>query len=126
MNNDYLKEIEYLTLYPNKEGSKTLLATAITEKNYRVLLYAPAVSTLNMSMSNEQTIDEVHDSRGIPLMHLSRQRCLKIEGTAYFMKNHRNEYEDWYLKVIYLDGPESKRHINKSELEKLLGCVIDG
>ena len=124
--NDYLKEVEYLAIYPNNEGDKTFLATALTEGGYRVLLYAPSVTTPQLNMSTIQDYDEIHDARGIPVLHLSRYRGLKIENTAILMKNHHNENEDWYLKVVYLDGPESKRHINKAELEKLLGCVIDG
>ena len=126
MQNDYLEKIEFLTLYPNTDGTKTLLATVLTTQGYRALLYAPAVDNSQMNMSTGQDIDEVRDARGIPLLRLSTMRSLKLENTAYFMKNNHNKDEEWYLKIIYLDGPQSKNHISKSALEKLLGCVIDG
>ena len=53
-------------------------------------------------------------------------RTLKIENTAYLMKNRHNECETWYIKVIYLDGPQSKPIVKKEEVEKLFGCQIDG
>lgn len=124
--NDYLKNVEFLTLYPNKDGTKTLLATILTSNGHRALLYAPAVDNNQMYTSQENDIDEIRDIRGIPLLRLSTMRALKIENTAYLMKNQYNEGEDWYLKVIYLDGPQSKNHIDKTTLEKLLGCIIDG
>lgn len=126
MQDDYLEKVEFLTLYPNTDGTKTLLATVLTTQGYRALLYAPAVDNNQMNMSIEQDVDEVRDARGIPLLKLSAMRSLKIENTAYFMKNKHNECEDWYMKTIYLDGPQTKNHISKSALEKLLGCVIDG
>ena len=123
---DYLKEVEFLTLYPNKEGNKTLLATALTTEGYRVLLYAPSVSSPNMSMDSRQEYEEYYDARNIPLMKLPGMRTLKIENTVYFMKNHHNETEPWFTKVIYLDGPQSKPLVKKEEVEKLFGCWIDG
>lgn len=123
---DYLKEVEFLTLYPNKEGDKTLLATAITAEGYRVLLYAPSVSTPMMEMNSHQEYGEYCDARNIPIMKLSGMRTLKIENTAYLMKGRHNECETWYIKVIYLDGPQSKPTVKKEEVEKLFGCQIDG
>ena len=126
MQNDYLKKIEFITIYPNEEGSKTLLGTAITSEGYRALLYAPAVEALELGMNSTDGYDEIYDARHVPIARIPHTRLLKIEGTAYCIKNRHNENEDWFMKVIYLDGPASKTHIKKSELEKILGCVIDG
>ena len=123
---DYLKEVEFLTLYPNEEGDKTLLATAITAEGYRVLLYAPSVSTPMMEMNSRQEYEEYYDARNIPIMKLPCMRTLKIENTAYLMKGRHNECETWYIKVVYLDGPQSKPTVKKEEVEKLFGCYIDG
>ncbi len=125
-NTDYLKEVEFLTLYPNGEGDKTLLATAITTEGYRVLLYAPSVSTPMMEMSSRQEYEECSDVRYVPIMNLPNMRTLKIENTAYLMKGRHNEFETWYLKVVYLDGSKSKPTVKKEEVEKLFGCQIDG
>ena len=123
---DYLKEVEFLTLYPNNEGDKTLLATALTTEGHRVLLYAPSVSSPRMSMDSRQECEEYYDARNIPIMKLPGMRSLKIENTAYLMKGCHNECETWYVKVIYLDGPQSKPLVKKEEVEKLFGCQIDG
>lgn len=124
--NDYLKEVEFLTLYPNGEGDKTLLATAITTEGHRVLLYAPSVSTPMMEMNNRQEYEECYNAHNIPIMKLPGMRTLKIENTAYLMKGRHNECETWYIKVVYLDGPQSKPIVKKEEVEKLFGCQIDG
>lgn len=124
--NDYLQEVEFLTLYPNKEGNKTLLATALTTEGYRVLLYAPSVSISMMEMNSRQEYEECYDARHIPITELPGMRTLKIENTAYFMKGRRNENETWFIKIIYLDGPQSKPLVKKEEIEKLFGCTIDG
>lgn len=126
MKTDYLKKVEFLTLYPNEEGDKTLLATAITSEGYRVLLYAPSVSTPTIELYNRQEYEEYQYARDIPIINLPRMRTLKIENTAYLMKNRHNECETWYIKVIYLDGPQSKPIVKREEVEKLFGCQIDG
>lgn len=124
MKTDYLKKVEFLTLYPNEEGDKTLLAIAITAEGYRVLLYAPSVSTPIIEL-NRQEYEECYDVRNIPIARLPDMRTLKIENTAYLMKNRHNECETWYIKVIYLDGPQSKPLVKKEEVEKLFGCQIE-
>ena len=124
--NDYLKEVEFLTLYPNREGDRTLLATAITTEGYRVLLYAPSVSTPVVEINNHQTYEAFYNARNIPILSLPSMKTLKIENTVYLMKGHNNESETWYIKVVYLDGPQSKPLVKKEEVEKLFGCRIDG
>ena len=123
--NDYLKEIEFLTLYPNSEGDKTLLATALTAEGHRVLLYAPSVSSPDMLMDSRQNYEEYYDARNIPIVKLPGMRTLKIENTVCFMKGCHNENEEWFIKIIYLDGPKSKPLVKKEEVEKLFGCQIE-
>lgn len=122
---DYLKEIEFLVLYPNSEGDKTLLATVTTTEGHRALLYAPSVSTPTMEMSSRQEYEEYYDARNIPIAKLPGMRTLKIENTAYFMKGCHNENEDWFIKIVYLDGPQSKPTVKKEEVEKLFGCQVE-
>lgn len=124
MKTDYLKKVEFLTLYPNEEGDKTLLATAITAEGYRALLYTPSVSTPTIEL-NGQEYEDYYDVRDIPIARLPGMRTLKIENAAYLMKNRHNECETWYIKVIYLDGPMSKIIVKKGEVEKLFGCQIE-
>ena len=126
MKTDYLKKVEFLTLDPNEEGDKTLLATAITTEGYRVLLYAPSVSTPTIDLDSRQEYEKCYDARNIPITKLPGMRTLKIENTVYIMKNCHNECETWYIKVVYLDGPQSKPTVKREEVEKLFGCQIDG
>ena len=126
MKTDYLKKVEFLTLYPNEEGEKTLLATAVTAEGYHVLLYAPSVSTPTIELDSRQEYEECYDARNIPITKLPGMRTLKIENTVYIMKNCHNECETWYIKVVYLDGPQSKPTVKREEVEKLFGCQIDG
>ena len=126
MKTDYLKKVEFLTLYPNEEGEKTLLVTAVTAEGYRVLLYAPSVSTPTIELDSRQEYEKCYDARNIPITKLPGMRTLKIENTVYIMKNCHNECETWYIKVVYLDGPQSKPTVKREEVEKLFGCQIDG
>lgn len=125
MKTDYLKKVEFLTLYPNEEGEKTLLATAITTEGYRVLLYAPSVSTPTIELDSRQEYEKCYDARNIPITKLPGMRTLKIENTVYLMKNCHNECETWYIKIVYLDGPQSKPTVKREEVEKLFGCKIE-
>ena len=126
MKTDYLKEVEFLTLYPNEEGDKTLLATAITTEGYRVLLYAPSVSTPTIELDSRQEYEKCYDARNIPITKLPGMRTIKIDNTVYIMKNCHNECETWYINVVYLDGPQSKPTVKREEVEKLFGCQIAG
>lgn len=123
---DFLKEVEFLTLYPNKEDGRTLLATAITTKGYRVLLYAPSVSIPEIEVNNYQEYETCYDARYIPITTLPSMGTLKIENTVYLMRGCHKECETWRIKIIYLDGPQSKPLVKKEEVEKLFGCLIDG
>lgn len=123
---DFLQEVEFLTLYPNKESGRTLFAIATTTKGYRVLLYAPSVSTPITEVNNYQEYETCYDARNIPISSLPSMRTLKIENTVYLMRDHHNECETWHIKVVYLDGPQSKPLVKKEEVEKLFGCRIDG
>lgn len=125
MSRDSIKEIEFLTVYPNKDGSNTLLATATTREGYRALLYAPIISRIDLEMEDTRCYTDIRDIRGFSLTEICTQRGLKIDGTVYASHDHKHD-EEWYFKVMYLDGPCSKKSIDKADIEKLFGCEING
>ena len=123
---DYIKEIEFFTTYPNINGGRVLLATFVSTEGYRGLLYAPNVSKIELSLEPEHNFEEFVDARRIPLFHLQKMKNVKIDGVAYASHDKYHECEDWFFKTFYLDGPNSKPHIDKKEVEKLFGCKING
>lgn len=123
---DYIKEIEFFTTYPNTTGGRVLLATFTSMQGYRGLIYAPQVSKINLSLEPQNNFEDYIDARNIPILHISKMKNVKIEGIAYASHDKYHENEDWFFKVIYLDGPMSKPSISKKDIEKLFGCEIDG
>ena len=123
---DYIKEIEFFTTYPNGTGGRVLLATFTSLQGYRGLIYAPQVSKIDLSLESQNNFEDYVDARHIPIFHISKMRTVKIEGVAYASHDKHHENEDWFFKIIYLDGPMSKPSISKKDIEKLFGCEIDG
>ena len=124
--NDYIKKIEFFTIYPNKEGSNTLLMTVITTDGYRGLLYAPHIEELQVSV--EENEDYWHREATLfctPIHPLWKERTLVFNGNVLMACDKHNNNE-WFIKFIYLDGPQSKPTINKEDVEKLFGCEING
>lgn len=126
LKDDYIHEIEFFTTYPNTEGGRVLLATFVSTLGYHGLLYSPNVSKINLSLEPKNNFEEFRDARDIPLMKFSRMSNVMIEGIAYASHDKYHEDEDWFFKIIYLDGPASKLSVTKEEVEKLFGCVIHG
>ena len=124
--NDYIEKIEFFTVYPNKEGGNTLLATLLTRDGYRALMYSPSVTEVDADITQSTEWEDLYDIRGIPINRIALQRQLKINGSFWAFKDRHNENEDWYFKVFYLDGPNSKPTVKKEEIEKLFGCTING
>lgn len=123
---DYIKEIEFFTTYPNAEGGRVLLATFVSVQGYRGLLYAPCVSKINLSLELERNFEEWVDAHHIPILYIPKMKNLKIEGVAYALHDKYHTDEEWFFKIIYLDGPLSKPSVSKKDIEKLFGCEING
>ena len=123
--NDGVKDIEFFTTYPNKEGTYTLLATVITKQGYRALMYSPSVSKLDASMDITSEFEDDISLKHIPLNMLEYYKRVSFGGQVFAAHDRHNEHK-WYFKLIYLDGPASKPSVTKEEVEKLFGCVIHG
>lgn len=123
---DYIEKFEYLTIYPNAEGGNVLLATLLTRAGYRAIMYSPSVSPINIDLDTISQWEEYRDARNIPIGKLEQSREVRINGQIFAYKNKLHEKENWFFKVVYLDGPMSKTIVKKEEVEKLFGCQIDG
>ena len=123
---DYIEKFEYLTIYPNVEGSNVLLATLLTKEGYRAIMYSPSVSPIVLDLETVSQWEEYCDARNIPIGKLEQSREVRINGQVFAYKNKLHDKENWFFKVVYLDGPMSKTIVKKEEVEKLFGCQIDG
>ena len=122
---DYIEKFEYLTIYPNAEGSNVLLAILLTKAGYRAIMYSPSVSPINLDLDTMYQCEEYRDARNIPIGIVEQSREVKINGQVFAYKNRLHEKENWFFKVVYLDGPMSKTIVKKEEVEKLFGCQIE-
>ena len=123
---DYIEKFEYLTIYPNVEGSNVLLATILTKAGYRAIMYSPSVSPIDFDLHTTSPWEEYRDARNVPISMLEQSREVRINGQVFAYKNKLHENEKWFFKVVYLDGPMSKTTVKKEEIEKLFGCTING
>ena len=121
---EFIEEIEFFTSYPNKEGSRTILAVALTSENRRVLCYIPTASILNLSLEEGDVSD--WDIRYVPISSLPQQRRLFIGGQIYANDEIIHNGGRWFIKVIPLDGPINPIEVNREDIEKLFGCKING
>lgn len=119
---EFIEELEFFASYPNKEGNRTILAVALTDKGRRVLCYIPSASVLNFS------IDEATDwdIKCTPLSLIQQQRRLYISGELYAIHDHPHNEGKWFVRVIELDGPINPIEVDKADIEKLFGCKING
>ena len=123
---DYIEKFEYMTIYPNAEGSNVLLATLLTRGGYRAIMYSPSVSPIDLNLDTINAFEEYRDARNVPIGILEHSREVRINGQVFAYKNKLHENENWFFKVVYLDGPMSKTTVKKEEIEKLFGCTING
>jgi hypothetical protein len=94
--------------------------TAITDKDHRVLVYAPLIRVGNYEVVSGYDQDaDWHTS----LHNIVHRRYCKFITDLFVVESINNTPE--YFKVIYLDG-NFKQKIKKEEIEKIFGCEIDG
>lgn len=123
---DFIKTIEFITMYPGENEYTVFIAIAKTELNHRILIYAPR--TLVPDLSCEQAaefFEEATDVHNTPIQVLYKKNKLRLNGQIYMFHDEHNG-GDWFLKTIYLDGPRNNLTVNKEEVEKLFGCKING
>ena len=124
---DFIKKLEFLTMYPGEDGYQVFIAIAKTEQGHRILCYAPRTTIPELECGQEYPdYDDVCDARHRPIRTLHRCNTLKLNGQIYMFHDDKHNGGDWFIKTIYLDGPRNDVSIDRKEIEKLFGCKVNG
>ena len=116
-----IKDIEFINVFPSvSHVGHVFLMTAITDKDHRVLVYAPLVRVGDCEIASGYDPDaDWHTS----LYNIVHRRYCKFITDLFAVENLNKNGE--FFKVIYLDG-NFKQKVKKEEIEKMFGCEIDG
>ena len=119
--NERIKDIEFINVFPSMSHlGHVFIMTAITDKEHRVLIYAPLVRVGNHEVVSGYNEDA--DWR-TSLQNIVHRRYCKFITDLFVVESTNNTPE--YFKVIYLDG-DFKQKVKKEEIERMFGCEIDG
>ena len=116
-----IKDIEFINVFPSMgHVGHVFLMTAITDKEHRVLVYAPLVRVGDYEVASGYDLDaDWHTS----LYNIVHRRYCKFITDLFAVESLNKNGE--FFKIIYLDG-DFKQKIKKEEIEKMFGCEIDG
>jgi hypothetical protein len=116
-----IKDIEFINVFPSMSHvGHVFLMTAITDKDHRVLVYAPLVKVGDYEIASGYDYDaDWHTS----LYNIVHRRYCKFITDLFAVESLNKNGE--FFKIIYLDG-DFKQKIKKEEIEKMFGCEIDG
>lgn len=120
--NQHIKEVEFITTYPRK-GSATdnvMVAIVLLENDKRALVYAPAIRPVNLDFTISEEYED-YGFRGVKLGVIPTTRHVKIGCDLYAISKENGTL----FSVVLLDDAPAP-HVNRKEIEKLFGCVIDG
>lgn len=120
--NQHIKEVEFITTYPRK-GSATdnvMVAIVLLENDKRALIYAPAIRPMNLDFTISEEYED-YGFRGVKLGVIPTTRHVKIGCDLYTISKENGTL----FSVVLLDDAPAP-HVNRKEIEKLFGCVIDG
>lgn len=120
--NQHIKEVEFITTYPRK-GSATdnvMVAIVLLENDKRALVYAPAIRPVNLDFTISEEYED-YGFRGVKLGVIPTTRHVKIGCDLYTIPKENGNL----FSVVLLDDAPAP-HVNRKEIEKLFGCVIDG
>lgn len=120
--NQHIKEVEFITTYPRK-GSATdnvMVAIVLLENDKRALVYAPAIRPINLDFTISEEYED-YGFRGVKLGVIPTTRHVKIGCDLYTISKENGTL----FSVVLLDDAPAP-HVNRKEIEKLFGCVIDG
>lgn len=120
--NQHIKEVEFITTYPRK-GSVTdnvMVAIVLLENDKRALVYAPAIRPVNLDFTISEEYED-YGFRGVKLGVIPTTRHVKIGCDLYTISKENGTL----FSVVLLDDAPAP-HVNRKEIEKLFGCVVDG
>ena len=113
MNNNFIKQIDYIAIYPNKKYSNYNNAFIVFKdsNDHPFVVYAEEISS-NVSISQ---VEEYIDTIG---WKLDAKQSAILEMEIY------PDDKKTYFKIIDLDPPEPPKEMTKKEIEELLGYKI--
>lgn len=114
MNNNFVKQIDYIAIYPNKKYSNYNNAFIVFKdsNDHPFVVYAEEINS-NISISQ---IEEYIDTMEWKLIGTKKSVTLEMEICPDDKKTH--------FKIIDLDPPEPPKEMTKKEIEELLGYKI--
>lgn len=114
MNNNFVKQIDYIAIYPNKKYSNYNNAFIVFKdsNNHPFVVYAEEINS-NISISQ---IEEYIDTMKWKLIGTKKGAILEMEIYSDDKKT--------CFKIIDLDPPEPPKEMTKKEIEELLGYKI--
>ncbi len=113
MNDNFVKQIDYIAIYPNKKYSNYNNAFIVFKdsNDHPFVIYAEEINS-NVSISQvEEYIDTIWK-----LIDAKKGAILEMEICPDDKKT--------YFKIIDLDPPEPPKEMTKKEIEELLGYKI--
>ena len=110
MNNNFIKQIDYIAIYPNKKYSNYNNAF-IVFKDSNEHPFAVYAEKINSNVSVSQVAEYIN------VMKWKKDTTLE-------MKIDSNDKKT-YFKIIDLDPPEPPKEMTKKEIEKELGYQIE-
>ena len=115
MNNNFIKQIDYIAIYPNKKYSNYNNAFIVFKDSneHPFVVYAEEINS-NISISQ---VKEYIDIMGRKLIDAKQGATLEMEIYPDDKKT--------YFKIIDLDPPEPPKKMTKKEIEKELGYQIE-
>lgn len=115
MSNNFVKQIDYIAIYPNKKYSNYNNAFIVFKDSneHPFVVYAEEINS-NISISQ---VEEYIDIMGRKLIDAKQGAILEMEIYPDDKKT--------YFKIIDLDPPELPKRMTKKEIEKELGYQIE-
>lgn len=115
MNNNFVKQIDYIAIYPNKKYSNYNNAFIVFKDSneHPFVIYAEEINS-NISISQ---VEECIDTMDWKLIGTQNDVTLEMEIYPDDKKT--------YFKIIDLDPPEPPKKMTKKEIEKELGYQIE-
>lgn len=115
MNNNFVKQIDYIAIYPNKKYSNynNVFIVFKDSNEHPFVIYAEEINS-NISISQ---VEECIDTMDWRLIGTQNDVILEMEIYPDDKKT--------YFKIIDLDPPEPPKKMTKKEIEKELGYQIE-
>ena len=114
MDNNFVKQIDYIAIYPNKKYSNYNNAFIIIKdsNDHPFVIYAEKINN-NISISQVEYMVEM----GRKLINIKKSATLE-------MQIYPDDNKKTYFKIIDLDPPEPPKEMTIKEIEELLGYKI--